>query len=587
MISEDFISELKRRCEIEYIISEYVELKRAGKNKIGRCPFHSEKTPSMVVYGDTQSFYCFGCGAGGDVITFIKNIENLDYVQAVAFLANKTGLAIPDQIQDDKKYILRKKLININKIAARHYFKNLTDPKSAIIKKYILSRQIQPKYVKKFGLGFAKDSWNDITNLLKSEGFSDEEILSSNLASRNKNGVLYDVFRNRLIFPIIDIAGNVIAFGGRKLDDTSPGPKYLNSSDTIIFKKSNNLFALNFCKNTKNNYIILTEGYMDTLSLYQSGFDNVVATLGTALTSQQARLISSYAPEVLISYDSDEAGQKAALRAINIFSNFGVSAKILDLKQAKDPDEYIKKFGKEKFFLEIKKSQNVFDFKLKKLKNKYNLYNSKDSQDKINFLKEVIDILSEISNPIEREVYISKISHDLDINRDTIAISVNKKIKKQINKNKKKQSEILNKINYNFDFNKLNNKNKDQIKSVVAENKIITILLKNPDFYKIAMLNLSPESFSDDINKKIYNIIIKRLEENLSIDITCLSNIIDEESIKKIAYLLATDLDINFSKQDFIDYIKVLENNKLNTNFSQMNEDQLKNFFLEIKKQKK
>lgn len=583
MISEEFISELKKRCEIEYIISEYVELKRAGKNKIGRCPFHSEKTPSMVVYSDTQSFYCFGCGSGGDVITFIKNIENLDYIQAVAFLANKVGLSIPEKIQDNKKYILRKKIIKINQIVARHFFENLVSSDSTDIKKYLLSRQIKPSYVKKFGLGFAKNSWDDVTNLLKSKGFSEDEILSSNLSAKNKNAKLYDVFRNRLMFPIIDLMGNVVAFGGRKIDDLNSGPKYLNSSDTLVFKKSNNLFALNFCKNTKNKYIILTEGYMDVLSLYQSGFDNAVATLGTALTSQQARLISSYTSEVLIAYDSDKAGQKAALRAVNIFSNSGIAAKILDLKQAKDPDEYIKKFGKEKFFLLIKNSQNIVDFKIKKLKNKYNL---SDSQDKINFLKEFIDILSEVSNQIEREVYISKISNELDINRNIITLAVNKNIKKQINKNKKNQIKKINKINYNLSEINNNKTDSNHIKLIIAENKIITILLKNPDFYKIAIANISSDNFNDIINKKIYSVIIDRLTNNQPIAITYLSNILEEDSIKKIAYLIASDLDINYSKQDFIDYIKILADSKLDINFSQMNEEQLKKFFLDIKNKK-
>ena len=578
MISEDFISDLKNRCDIEYIISSYVELKKAGKNKVGRCPFHSEKTPSMVVYNDTQSFYCFGCGAGGDVITFIKNIEHLDYLQAVAFLASKVGLSIPQNVQDDKQYILRNKLFKINQIAARHFFKNLIHPDSKEVHQYLALRQIDPKFVKKFGLGFAKDSWNDITDLLKSKGFSNDELLKSNLVSKGKNGNIYDAFRNRLIFPIIDLSGHVIAFGARKLKESDFGPKYINSSDTYIFKKSNNLFALNFCKNTKKDYIILAEGYLDVISLYQAGFDNAVASLGTSLTSQQARLLSHYTSEVLISYDSDSAGQKAASRAINILGSAGISAKILDIKGAKDPDEFIKKFGKERFSLLIKDSQNIFDFKIKKLKNKYDL---SLSQDKVNFLKEAVLILSQVSNSLEREVYISKLSHELDINRDIINLQVNKNIKYQINKNKKKFANEINIINYNNQIN-----NSYNIKLVTAENKIITILLKNPDFYNIAISKLSSEDFSDLVNKKIYSVIIDRLKNNLSIDITNLSNILDEEAIKKMAYLLASDLNINFNKNDFIDYIDSIIINKSSSNCSKMDNQQLKDYFLKIKKQK-
>lgn len=581
MISEDFINELKNRCDIEDIISSYADLKRAGRNKVCCCPFHSEKTPSMVVYSDTQSFYCFGCSAGGNVITFIKNIEHLDYVQAVEFLANKVGLKIPENSFDNKLYKLKKQIIKINKIAAKHFFKNLTDPSSKLVKEYLISRRLSPQCVQKFGLGYSKDSWNDIYNLLKSNGFTDEAILKSNLVSKNQSGKIYDTFRNRLMFPIINLNGNVVAFGGRILNINERVPKYLNSSDTPIFKKSHNLFGLNICKNTKEKYIILTEGYMDVIALHQAGFDNAVATLGTALTSQQARLISSYAKEVIISYDSDSAGQKATSRAINILGNEGVSVKVLDIKNAKDPDEFIKSFGKNKFSLLIKDSKNVFDFKINKLKAKYNL---SDSQNKVDFLKEVVLILAEISNPLEREVYTSKIAQELSVDKNVITLQINKNIKKQIIQNKQKHLKEINNINYN---NKQSHN--DNIKLIVAENKIITILLKNPDFYKHATSRLKIEDFSDEINKNIYQTIINRLVDDLPIDITSLSNILNDEAIKKIAYLFASDLNINFNKQDLDSYIDILLNHKLKSciNFSNMNDEQLKSYFLEIKKSKK
>lgn len=578
MISEDFINELKNRCDIEYIISLYVNLKQAGKNKVGICPFHSEKTPSMVVYNNTQSFYCFGCGIGGDVITFIKNIEHLDYPEAVNFLAKKVGLNIPQNIQDNKTYVLKKKVLEINKIAAKHFFKNLINPKFKEIKQYLYYRQLTPTYVKKFGLGYAINSWDDIIILLKSKGFSEKEILASNLASKSKTGIIHDVFKNRLIFPIIDLTGNVIAFGGRILDNNSLGPKYLNSSDTIIFKKSNNLYGLNFCKNTKKSYIILTEGYMDVIALYKAGFDNTVATLGTALTSQQARLISSYTSEVVISYDSDGAGKKASSKTANILSDTGITVKILDIEGAKDPDEYIKKFGREKFSVLIKNCKNILDFKINELKNKYDL---SDSQNKVNFLKEIVSTLSEISNPLEREVYTSKISEELNINRDVLNVQVNKNIKKLIAQNKKAHTKILNTVGY-----QLKQTNNNNIKITIAENKIITILLKNPDFYKIVNLKLDSKTFNDPINKNIFEVISRRLKNNLPIDITNLSNFLDEQSINKIAYLLASDLNLNFNEQDLNDYINVLLNNKNNFNFSQMDNNQLKNYFSNIKKNK-
>lgn len=579
MISEDFINELKNHCDIEYIISLYVNLKQAGRNKVGICPFHSEKTPSMVVYNDTQSFYCFGCGIGGDVITFIKNIEHLDYLEAVKFLAKKVGLNIPQNIKDNETYALKKKVLEINKIAAKHFFKNLINPNFKEIKQYLNYRQLPPTYVKKFGLGYAINSWNDVTTLLKSKGFSEKEILASNLASKNKTGAIHDVFKNRLIFPIIDLTGNVIAFGGRILSNNSFGPKYLNSSDTIIFKKSNNLYGLNFCKKTKKSYIILTEGYMDVIALYKAGFDNVVATLGTALTSQQARLISSYTSEVVISYDSDGAGKKASSKAANILGNTGIAVKILNIKDAKDPDEYIKKFGKEKFSILIKNRENILDFKIEQLKNKYDL---SDSQNKVDFLKAIVSTLSEISNPLEREVYISKISNELNINRDVLNLQINKNIKKMIAKNKKNQEKILNTIGYQLKQTNHNN----NIKVIIAENKIITILLKNPDFYKIVKSKLEPDIFSDLINKNIFEVISKRLNNNLPIDITHLSNFLDEQSVNKIAYLLASDLNLNFNEKDLNDYINVLLTNKNNFDFSKMDNSQLKDYFSNIKKNK-
>ena len=581
MISEDFIIELKNRCDIGYIVAQYVNLKNAGKNKICKCPFHSDKTPSMVVYENTQSFYCFGCGVGGDVITFIKNIEHLEYAEAVEFLAKKVGLKVYEDTIDRKNSIMRKKILEINKVVAKFYFSNLSSVDSEKVREYLNKRKISPQYIKKFGLGFAKDSWDDIINLLYSKGYSKEEILEADLAVKGKNNSFYNMFRNRLIFPIIDLKGNVIAFGGRILSTEGFGPKYLNSSDTLVFKKSNNVYALNFAKNTKKNYIILVEGYMDVISLYQAGFDNVVAALGTSLTHQQAKLISTYTGQVMLSYDSDEAGEKAANRAMNILNEVGVSVKILDIKDAKDPDEYIKKFGKEKFHVLVKNSKHVLDFQLDSLKRKYDIV---QASDKINFLKDIVNLLSHVSNPLEREVYISKISQELDINKDIIALQIKKKIKKQISEKRIKQSKALNQI---LTYNK-NNYAGSRVKYIIAEEKIITILIKNPDFYNIVSSKLTGEDFEDTYNQEIFKVIMQRLKDGLQVDITSLSNVINETLVKKVAYLLASDLNINFNENNFLEYINVLKKRQSNdvTNLDKMNNDEFKNYFKQIKDSK-
>ncbi|MEG0570990.1 MAG: DNA primase, partial [Oscillospiraceae bacterium] len=364
-IPSSFISQLVSNCDIEDIISSYVNVKHAGRNAKCICPFHSEKTPSLVVYNDTQSFFCFGCGAGGDVITFIMRIENLGYSEAVEFLARRAGMSVPDGV-DDQTSKLRSTVLEMNKEAARFFNSCLNSDVGKPGYDYFKKRNISDKIIKTYGLGYAPDSWDKLINHLKSKGYTTEQMYKAALVSKSvKSKNYYDSFRNRVMFPIIDLRGNVIAFGGRVLDDSKP--KYLNTADTVAFKKSRNLFSLNLAKNEIKDKIILAEGYMDVITVYSAGFKNVVATLGTALTPEQARLISKYTNQVIIAYDSDNAGQAATQRAINLFSEVGITTKTLNMDGAKDPDEYIKKFGVKRFGLLIDGAENIIEYEFKKL----------------------------------------------------------------------------------------------------------------------------------------------------------------------------------------------------------------------------
>ena len=361
-LSEQFLDQLKNANDIYSVMTSYVTPKRAGRDSVCLCPFHSEKTPSCHIYNDSQSFYCFGCGAGGDVITFIRLIENLDYMEAVKFLAQRAGIPMPEETYD-RTAEEKTRLLEINREAARYFRDVLISPEGEEGWRYLIDRGLHPNTIKRYGLGYAPDSWDSLRNHMLKKGFHEDELIKGALLVRRQNGNGgYDKFRHRVMFPIIDRRGNIIAFGGRALEPDAPA-KYLNSDETLVFKKRSNLFSLNFAKNTKENYLILCEGYMDVITLNQAGFTNAVATLGTAITPDQARLMRQYCEEVVISYDSDEAGQKATMKAINLLGEAGVEAKVLQMQGAKDPDEFIKKFGADRFRRTLEESRTGFDHK--------------------------------------------------------------------------------------------------------------------------------------------------------------------------------------------------------------------------------
>lgn len=552
MIPDSFIQELKYNSDIEQVISSYVNLKRRGRNLVGLCPFHSEKTPSFTVYPDSQSFYCFGCGAGGDVITFIKKIENLEYVEALRFLAKRANMQMPEDVEGDKTARLRTRILELNRKLARFFHEQLIAPSGRKALSYLRGRGITDKTIRHFGLGFAPPGWDNARNFLRQEGFTYEEMLAAAVVVRGRNDSVYDQFRDRVIFPIIDIRGNVIAFGARTMEGN--GPKYLNSSDTIAYKKSRNLFALNFAKSSKQDCLILAEGYMDVIALHQAGFDNAVATLGTALTPEQTRLISQYTNSAVIAYDSDGAGQAATKRAINMFSDVGVHVKVLTIRDAKDPDEFIKKFGAKRFKMLMDGSSNAIEFELSKIGSRYDL---ETDDGKVGYLKEAANLLASIYNPIERDVYASKTAHDLGISKDAFLLQIKSVIKRRQQKEKRKDTlkiAAAEPVGAPPDPERSRN-----LKAAVIEERILAILLKNPDYFMDISHKLKEEDFVTQSNRKIYAVLAERLQEQKPIDLGYLGAFFDEGEMARITGLMVSIAGMNFSLADLEEYISSLQ----------------------------
>ena len=515
LIPREIIEEIVARTDINDIIGSYVSLKRAGSNMNGLCPFHSEKTPSFTVFSKSNSFYCFGCGAGGDAISFIMRAENLDYPSAVEFLASRVGVTIPqDKNEIAQMGMSRKRVYEMNLAAAKFFRENLFDKEIGYEAMNYLAgqRKLSPTIIKRFGLGFAPNNFWALTNHMRSLGFTEQELIDGFLCGRSqKSGKLYDYFRNRVIFPIIDVTGNVIAFGGRVMDDSKP--KYLNSSDTPGFKKSKNLFALNYAKNHCSEQIILCEGYMDVIALHAAGVENAVATLGTALTSEQARMLTKYTKKVILLYDSDDAGQRATDRAIQILNEVGLEVRILKLNGAKDPDEYIRKFGAERFKALLGESRTGFDFKVSRAIVGLDL---SLPDDKIKASKAICDIIADSSSSVEREVFLSKASEMLklpiDVLRNNVELTIRKRVK-EYKQNESKQAQMS--IKHIGD-----RVNPDAIKNIQAnalEENILGLLLIY-DEYRQGVINgkidLKADDFVTAFGQKVFNAINEVAKSN-------------------------------------------------------------------------
>ena len=582
--SDDFIQQIRDNNDIESVIGSYIDLKRRGKNLVGLCPFHNEKTPSFTVYPDTASYYCFGCGAGGEVINFIRNIENLDFIEAVKLLADRSGLQIPEADNyDDAIAKLRRRVYEANREAARFYHETLFTEKGKAQLEYLLGRGVSPKMIKHFGLGAAPDDWHTLAEHLKNKGFNRDELVAANLLrSSEKNGkrYYYDAFRNKVMYPVIDLRGNVVAFGGRVLDNSKP--KYINTSDTLVYKKSNELFALNFAKNGNDRKLILCEGYMDVIALHQAGYENAVAGLGTALTPEQVSLISRYADEVALCYDSDEAGQKAVRAAMTLFSKTGVKVKVIRLEGGKDPDEIIKKHGKERFDRLLDKADNDTEYKLSKLREKY-IVETDDG--KLNFLREAVKILA-FCDSIERDVYAMRLSDELNVGKDAILQQINEiRRKENYRKNKAELSSAQKKVQ-NLDVAADPQRLKN-VRAARAEDTILVTLLNNASFYRSFKDRLSEDVFVTPVNKRLLEIIIKRLEESESIDISHLSQYLTSEEVSVVARLLANQAMVSNTLKECEDCLLVLEEEKKKReklNFSQMSDDSFLELFNSLKK---
>lgn len=438
LIPREIIEEIVNRTDISDLIGSYVTLKRVGSNMHGLCPFHSEKTPSFTVFSKTNSFYCFGCGSGGDAITFVMKAENLDYPSAVEFLASRAGITIPqDKNELANMGMSRKRVYEMNLAAAKFFRENLFDKSVGFdaLNYFVGTRKLSMATVKRFGLGYAPNDFFALTNHMKKLGYTEQELIDGFLCGRSKKGHLYDYFRNRVIFPIIDVTGNIIGFGGRVMDDSKP--KYLNTSDTPGFKKSKNLFALNYAKNHCSEQLILCEGYMDVIALHAAGFENAVATLGTALTQEQARMMTKYTKKVVLLYDSDDAGQRATDRAIKILSEVGMDVRILKLNGAKDPDEYIKKFGADRFRALLGESRTGFDFKVSRALANLDL---QIPDEKIKASAAICEIIADSASGVEREVFLTKASELLKLPIDVLRNNVEHIIRKRKNEQKKDES---------------------------------------------------------------------------------------------------------------------------------------------------
>ncbi len=555
------IEEIKFRNDIETVVSSYVNLKPAGSNLIGLCPFHSEKTPSFTVFKNTQTCYCFGCGSGGDVVTFIMKMENLDYVGALEFLAKRVGITIPRDTEDEQRHIRSARILEMNKVAAKFFHNMLISPEGKEAAAYLQKRKFSSALIKRFGMGFAPNSFSALTNHLRSNGFTEKEMVAGFLCGiSKKTGKPFDLFRNRVIIPIIDTKGDVVAFGGRVLDDSLP--KYLNSSDTPVFKKSKNLFALNYARKDCADRIILCEGYMDVIALHGAGFSNAVATLGTAITPEQARIMERYTKSVVIAYDSDDAGQRAADKAFKLLGEVGLDVKILKMKDAKDPDEYIKKFGAARFKRLLDESKTHFDHKFDSILSKFDV---SQTPEKLKAISQITDIISNVTSAVEREVYIAKVSEKLEVTKDSLKYDVDKKIKKLIKENQKGESKKIMLESAGFG-DRINPDYVKNVRAASAEESILSIILTYPELLKRVKdgtCELSPDDFFTAFGKKVFEKTLELYNDESSFDYGLLGSEFSADEMGRITSIVLKRNKVSKNgEEELYDCIKVLKSEK-------------------------
>lgn len=569
--SDEFLSELRDRNDIVDVISPYVDLRVKGALATGLCPFHNEKTPSFTVYINTQSYYCFGCGSGGDAITFIKNIENLAYGEAVTLLAERSGLPLPADGYDDGVAKMKRRMLDANREAAKFFHNSLFTPEGKKGLDYFLDRGLTQETIRHFGLGFAPDRWDGLLRHMKSKGYTEQELVAADLAKKTQKGYIIDTYRNRAMFPIIDVKGSVIAFGGRVLDDSKP--KYINTSDTLVYKKSQGVFALNFAKRGTDKTLILCEGYMDVIAYHQAGFENAVAGLGTAFTPEQAKLISKYAEEVILSYDNDEAGQNATRKAIGILSRTPLRIKVARLQGGKDPDEIIKKYGKDKMQQILSSAVGDVDFDLQRAKKGFDL---QTSDGKVAYLGQAVDILAKFRNPIQWDVYASKLSSELGVAKEAIVVQIEKKSKQQARRETKENFSKAATFNDEA-MKKVNPERQKNIFAAKAEETLIASLLHNPDFYFKIKDKLSDEDFATELNHRIFRLIAKHLDENRPVGVTYFAEELTDEETGYLVRLESMRENLGNTVQECLDCINRMKQEKAERerkNPAQMTDDE-------------
>ncbi|MCI2046098.1 MAG: DNA primase [Faecalibacterium sp.] len=583
MIPQDYIDEVVRRNDITDVVGSYVQLKRKGRLYGGLCPFHSEKTPSFYVYPDTQSFYCFGCGAGGDVITFIKKINNLDYVEAVKLLAGRAGM--PEPAEDDKVGRMRSRVLSINRDAARYFHAclNSSTEEAKIARAYWRRRGLEDKTIVRFGLGYAPDDFHGLRDYLRDKGYSDMEVLESGLCKRSEKGNIYNIFRHRVMTPIFDLRGNIIAFGGRVLDDSKP--KYINSPETLVYKKSKTVFALQIAKKSVSKRFVLCEGYMDVISMQQAGIDTAVCACGTALTPEQVKLIGEYADEVILSYDSDEAGQKATARSLGMFGESPVKVSVLQIPGAKDPDEYIKKYGAERFEALLDGTGNAIEFRIGQIRKKYDLTQDKG---RLDYISDVLGLLAQRVSPTEREVYAGRLAEETNISKNAILEQLESAVKRSDYRRRKQQQQEL-----------LHSGTADQIKVpyqaggqkalgvAAAEEMLAMAMLRNPAYIAAVMPRLPVENIVMPDMKEAIGAMYRCEAAHTPVTLAALSTLVGEKTLTELSRLVAQYHDVNPTEQDVALYLdRIAQSAPKSSAASQMSNEQIEQYLQTLRDRK-
>ncbi len=581
MIPQDYIQELIARTNIEELIGGYTQLKRAGRTYKGLCPFHSEKTPSFIVYPDNQSFYCFGCGAGGDAITFVKKINNLDYVESIKLLAGRAGMKLPEE--DDTQGRMRSRVLALNRDAARFYYQCLNSEQGIEARRYWRGRGLSDATIRRFGLGYAPDSFRETFCHLKGMGYTEEELLAAGIAKKSEKGNLYDVFRNRVMIPIFDIRGNVIAFGGRNLGDEKP--KYINSPETLVYKKSHTVFALNVAKKSDVRRYILCEGYLDVISLHQAGFDTAVAACGTALTADQVRILSDYADEVVLCYDSDEAGQKATARAMELFAPSTAKVTVLTLPNAKDPDEFIKRRGAQAFAQLIDGAGNTLEYKMAKIKEQYNMTLP---DGRVNYLKDCIKLLAQEATPTEQDVYAGRLAQETGVDKKAIEKEMEAAAKLQGRRRQRQIQRDLLKESAAAKIRLPAGISGGQALGVaMAEQQLMAAILKQPDLLKEIQGKLQPEQFILPELQQAFALVLKRAEQQQSFELATLSGELSEPVMAQLSCILAQNYQMTFTQEDIQLYLGRIQGGQVQSKtVAEMQPDQLAEYLAQLKQRK-